>query len=252
MEILPTEKEDLALSPYKGSSIDALISQAIDKSVSVDTLERLLAMRRELKAEYAKEQFNVAMSRFQSICPLIKKTKTVVNKSGIVLYKYAPIESIVSQVKHVLEECGFSYSIETKTDTGSVTVTCTAKHILGHSQDSSFTVPLGNKTEIMSASQHVAAALTFAKRYAFCNTFGILTSDQDVDARDHSKTDEVEEITTDQRYNILMLCRQANVTVEQICKYYKVKEITQLNSIQADAAILKLKSVAARLQEDVP
>jgi len=40
-------------------------------------------------------------------------------------------------------------------------------------------VPLGNKTSVMSQTQVVAAALTFAKRYAFCNAFGIMTGDDD-------------------------------------------------------------------------
>jgi hypothetical protein len=43
-------------------------------------------------------------------------------------------------------------------------------------------VPLGNKTQIMSDTQVTAAALTFAKRYAFCNVFGILTGDEDNEA----------------------------------------------------------------------
>jgi ERF superfamily. len=34
----------------------------------------------------------------------------------------------------------------------------------------------------MSDTQHVAAALTFAKRYAFTNAFGIMTGDDDNDA----------------------------------------------------------------------
>jgi hypothetical protein len=63
-----------------------------------------------------------------------------------------------------------------------VKVTCIAKHKYGHTEPSSVEVPLGNKTDIMSQTQVVAAALTFAKRYAFCNAFGILTGDEDTDA----------------------------------------------------------------------
>jgi hypothetical protein len=35
----------------------------------------------------------------------------------------------------------------------------------------------------MNAQQKVASALTYAKRYAFCNALGILTTDQDDDAQ---------------------------------------------------------------------
>jgi hypothetical protein len=35
---------------------------------------------------------------------------------------------------------------------------------------------------VRSANQDYASALTFAKRYAFCNAFGIMTGDADTDA----------------------------------------------------------------------
>ena len=50
---------------------ETLISQGIAAGVNVDSLERLLAMRREVKAEWAQERFDVAMSTFQSACPQI-------------------------------------------------------------------------------------------------------------------------------------------------------------------------------------
>lgn len=161
---------------------EVLIAQAIAKKVPVDTMERLLAMRRELRAEQAKEAFDSAMADFQAECPQIQKTKEVKTKAGKTAYKYAPIEAIVEQVKKLLKNNGFSYSVKTETKETGVKSTCVVKHIAGHSEEFSFEVPLGNKTEIMSASQVVAAALTFAKRYAFCNAFGIMTADEDTDA----------------------------------------------------------------------
>jgi len=82
-----------------GFSMETLIMKAVERDASVETLERILAMRRELKAELAKEQYDQAMAKFQSECPEIKKTKEVKDRSGRLLYAYAPIESIVKQVK---------------------------------------------------------------------------------------------------------------------------------------------------------
>lgn len=163
-------------------SVESLISQAIVNNTPVDTLERLLAMRRELKAEAAKELFDADMAAFQGDCPVINKTKGVKTKSGQTAYKYAPLDVIVAQVKDLLNKHGFSYAIQTETMEGKVKVTCITKHKAGHSENNSVEVPLGSKTEIMSNTQVVAAALTFAKRYAFCNAFGILTGDDDDDA----------------------------------------------------------------------
>lgn len=164
-------------------SVEDLIAKAIDKGTPVGTMERLLTMRDKLKAEFAKEEFNKAMAAFQADCPTIKKTKEVKTNTGTVAYSYAPIESIVDQVKSLLQKHGFSYSSTMDLLDDKVKVTIKVTHAAGHSEHNEMTVPLGNKTQVMSATQVVAAAQTFAKRYAFCNAFGILTGDEDNDAR---------------------------------------------------------------------
>lgn len=165
-------------------SAEMLISRAIDKNVSVETMEKLLAMRRELKEERAKELYDRAMAKFQAECPTITKTKEVKTNTGEVAYRYAPIESIVSQIKDALRNNGFSYSTNMKLTESGVAVSVKVTHEAGHSEVNEMSVPLGNKTQIMSQTQVVAAAQTFAKRYAFCNAFGILTGDEDTDAAD--------------------------------------------------------------------
>ncbi len=162
---------------------EQLIAQAIDKSVPVETMEKLLAMRRELNAEAAKKVFDESMAAFQGECPTIVKTKAVPTKAGGLAYKYAPIESIVEQTKVLIQKYGFSYAVKTETTPHGVRSTCIVKHKDGHSEESSMEVPLGNQTQVMSASQVTAAALTFAKRYAFCNAFGIMTGDGDNDGQ---------------------------------------------------------------------
>jgi len=164
-------------------SIEGLIGQAINKGVPVETMERLLEMKRRWDADRAKEAFDKAMSGFQGECPVIVKSKPGgKTKSGQVAYMYAPLDVIIDQVRPLLQKHGFSYMIKTKMVSGLVTVTCTVKHQQGHSEDSSVEMPLGDRTSIMSAPQAVAATITFAKRYAFCNAFGIMTGDEDNDA----------------------------------------------------------------------
>src|SRR3990167_3631694 len=161
---------------------ESLIAQAIDKGVAVETMEKLLSMRRELKAEFAKEAYDSAMSRFQTDCPVIEKKKHVKNKDGSTRYSYAPLESIVSQVKIRLQQNGFSYAIDAQVQDGWVTAICKITHSQGHSEVSSFNVPV-EKDSYMNEPQKFASALTFAKRYAFCNAFGILTGDEDDDSQ---------------------------------------------------------------------
>ena len=248
------EKQEQALVPVKQDA-EALIAKAIEKNVSVETMERLLVMRRELKAEYAKEQFDNAMAKFQAKCPTIRKTKEVKTRAGVVAYRYAPLESIVEQVKELLKTHGFSYAVQTETLNGSVKAICIVKHRFGHSDQSSITVPLGNKTDIMSQTQVVAAALTFAKRYAFCNAFGILTGDEDTDASpetaEHGNQPVVYagnqqrngngHITLKQAWLIKGLLKEKGFTEQDLMRKYKVTGISQLASTQASQIIENLQ-----------
>lgn len=186
------EKQLTKTKPKEDLSIESFIHQAIISQAPVETMEKLLAMRRELKAEYAKEQFDKAMAKFQFECPVIRKTKDVKTNSGAHAYYYAPLEVIVEQTRELLKNNGFSYSIETETIDQMVKSTCIAKHEAGHSERSSLEVPLGTQTPMMSKTQVFAAAITFAKRYAFCNIFGIMTGDEDTDAPKKEKVDQEE------------------------------------------------------------
>lgn len=175
---VPTSK----VAPFQVNP-ETLIMQAIQQGVPVETMERLLAMRRELRAEWAKEQYDLAMAKFQAECPIIEKKKAVKDNEGVLLYKYAPLDSIVSQAKEAIKNNNFSYAIKSETKEKGVISSCVVRHSAGHSEEYPFEVPYGNKTRAMNNSQVTAAALTFAKRYAFCNAFGILTGDEDTDGR---------------------------------------------------------------------
>ncbi len=174
----------------KPNSVDKLISEGLASNANVETMERLFSLRERVKAEQGKEEFVRALSKFQEECPVIVKTKEVLNKNGTtVRYKFAPIDSIVEQIKKPLTRAGLSYTWTVKNDEKSVTATCKVTHILGHSEESSFTIPIDTEG-YMTAPQKVASALTFAKRYSLCNALGISTGDEDTDATDVKKEKE--------------------------------------------------------------
>lgn len=163
---------------------EALIAQAIEKGLPVDTMERLLAMRRELKAEWSRERFFTSLAAFQAECPVIEKETGVDftgKKSNVrVKYSYATLDQIVAQVKELLKKHGFSYTIKPKQTEGMFTAICYAHHVDGHTEETEFTVPI-DREAYMNDAQKVGSANTYARRYAFCNAFGIITGDQDDD-----------------------------------------------------------------------
>lgn len=190
-EIVPVKAKPVkAAKPanvQQDNSVELLISEAVRSGASIEVLERVFTLREKVKTEQAKEQYVGAMAKFQSEVPVIKKTKKVMNKDGrTVRYTFAPIESIVEQIKKPLVNNGFSYRWETAQEAGLVKATCIITHLLGHSEQSTFEV--GIDTEgFMTAPQKSASALTFAKRYSLCNALGISTGDEDTDATDVGK-----------------------------------------------------------------
>ena len=165
--------------PFAGP--EALIARAIDRGVSIETMEKLLAMRRELKEEAAKEAYFGALASFQAACPEIGRDKQVNDKHGTPRYRYAPIERIVAAVKAALAHNGFSYVLASEQDEVSVTGLCVSHHIDGHTETTSFKVPI-DKDAYMNEPQKFASARTFAQRYAFKGAYGIQTGDDDDDA----------------------------------------------------------------------
>jgi ribosomal protein L37AE/L43A len=171
---------------------EKLLSLAVDKGQSVETIEKLLTMRRELKAEWSKEQYYKALSQFQKECPVINKDSKVDfknKKGGRTKYNYASLDTIVTQVRDVLETYGFSYTIKTKQSNGQVTAICESHHVDGHLESTEFSIPIDPEA-FMNAAQKVASALTYAKRYSFCNAFGIMTGDDDDDAQSAGEAEE--------------------------------------------------------------
>lgn len=223
----------------EGISVESMIVQAIKSKVPVETMERILAMRRELKAEFAKKAYDESMAEFQAKCPTIKKTKEVKTKAGIVAYRFAPLESIVEQVAPFLQVSGFSYSTTMELLPTGVRVVVKSTHKEGHSELSPMEVPLGNKTDIMSASQVVAAAQTFAKRYAFCNAFGILTGDEDNDGqtdklnslKDNNIPVKTARVEPSYKQKIAHLCKLLNIPLDPFTEE-KITKITGLLVVQ--------------------
>lgn len=187
--------DEVAIKPILAQSVEVvnvqgLLTQAIEKNLSVETMERLLAMAEKMQAIHAKKEFDRAMSSFQAECPVIQKRKKV--SFGTTNYSYAPLDDIVDQVKDILSRNGFSYTFDTEQSETMMRVFCIAKHELGHTEKSKFEIQIDTAAK-MNKSQQYGAALTYAKRYAFCNAFGILTGDEDNDAQTPSHQEEVYE-----------------------------------------------------------
>lgn len=223
----------------KAKEVDSFITLALEQKAPIETLEKLFALQKEVKAEHAKSAFVEAHAKFQGMCPVIEKTKRVMNKDGqTVRYVYAPLDAIVDQIKKPLAESGLAYTWTVENKDGAMTAHCKITHVMGHSETSSFTIPI-DMEGYMTAPQKYASAQTFAKRYSLCNALGISTGEEDTDATDVKK----EKTPKDDKAKIMFLLKRLKPEIKKDDVVEAIKELTQLEPVEKD-----MKEIVSRLE----
>lgn len=227
----------------------ALIQSALTKEVDVAVIEKLLDMRDRLRQEKAKEAFLQAMSYFQANCPIITKTKAVMNKDNRTeRYRYAPLDIIVKKVQPLLAKTDLSYEIDTVINDNTLKAVCVISHIMGHSKTSTFEVPIGTE-QYMSDPQKFGARSTFAKRYAFCNGFGILTGDEDTDDGGYNPEPEAEPIDIEKIKKEASNLIETSQTLDQLNK--RGSQLMELTKKLPDEIVKTLGSDYKRRQGEL-
>ncbi len=233
----------------------SLMALALTQGASPEVIGKFMDLQDRWEAKQSKKAFDAAMADFQMECPVIKKGKMVKDNSGKILYSYAPIDSIVVQVKDIIQKHGFSYQVKTGERASMLFATCIVKHKAGHAEETTFEVPLGTGTAIMSGPQKHAASLTFAKRYAFCNAFGIMTGNEDTDAvtslDDKKNTLKKTDASVQQKFEQAMTsidgCEEPSTLEKWKMSFGKLKEFsTEQKSRFVEKANAKITEIQGR------
>jgi ERF superfamily len=222
---------------------EALIAKGIEHGISVEGLERLLAMRERLKAEQARSAYIGALAQFQASCPVIGKQSIVLDKAGKERYRYASLDSIVKQVGPLLRASDLTYRIDTRIEEGQATgliAICIITHRDGHSESSEFRVPI-DRDSYMSDPQKFGAASTFAKRYAFCNALGILTGDLDTDARPSTNAGVGNTVSPKHLIDLRRLIKESGADESKFCAYLKIGGLGELAAERYEPAVAALR-----------
>jgi len=237
---LPEKKKNAPLVPATIQS--ALIEIVSRKDIDPDRLEKFLDLQIKMEDRQAKVEYNAALAGFQGECPIIQKTKHVKFKS--VDYKYSPIEEIVKQIKPILTKLGLSYSFNVRTTEDKMVHELITKisHSSGHSEEySHFFKPL-HDDERMNQSQRIKSAITFAKRAGLESALGIVTSDEDDDAR--SATDKVAPIEL--LNEIESLIKETGANRDKFMSYLGAESLENISEAAAKRGIQALKQKAGK------
>lgn len=171
------------------TSILQLLNLAVDKSMSVEGLEKLVNLYERIADRQAAQEFADALARFQAECPPIPKTskaEIVSNKGGRFTYFYASLGEVVNTVRPLLHQHGLSYGWDETESEGRLTVTCTLRHRNGHKETANFSCPVESSNPGMAPQHKTAAAYSFARRHSLIGVLGLATADPDTDGQDPS------------------------------------------------------------------
>ncbi|HOM26565.1 MAG TPA: ERF family protein [Defluviitoga tunisiensis] len=238
-----------AIQKAEEFDIRELFLRAIEKDASVDTLERLMKIREDIKKENAKEEFYRALGEFQTRLKPIQTDSVVKNKDGSIRYRYASLKKIMTEIQPLLTELGFSISFQTKKlSDREIEVICILKHYLGHSESSSFVIPI-ERSEYMNDIQKMGSTLTYAKRYALMGVLNITTEDTDTDANEVivQETKPVFKISDNQRRYIFSLCKQKGISNEK--RKEILKELLGIDSLNDISSREDFKKLLTYLKE---
>lgn len=172
-------KELVKKQEGEGLDIQGLFTKAVETG-NIEVVERLMAVRRELRAEKARQEFLEAVKGFQAEVKPITMDCVVRNKDGSVRYKYASLKQILKEIQPLLDKWGLSISFDTiPASQNTLTIKCILSHTSGHTETREFTIPI-DTSQHMSDIQRWGSTLTYAKRYALVSTLNLI-AEEDID-----------------------------------------------------------------------
>jgi hypothetical protein len=234
---IEAEVDDERMVRYDPSQ---LLSQAIDKGLGIETLERLMALQERWQANAAKAEFFEALARFQSLVPDILKKKKAYEAM------YAPLGDIDKVIKEPMRECGLSKRWEQQQDdSGKLIMTCIITHSAGHSERTSIgPVDPGTleKTKAMNTIQQRGAVITYLQRYTLIGALGLTTADADIDARIPTNGGEIVVITDAQVADLTALIQEVKADKAKFMKWAQVESLDEIRASEYKRCVTMLEA----------
>jgi hypothetical protein len=122
------EATALARQPIQGESILSVIKDAVASKADVAVMRELLAIRREERADMAREAYANAIVQFRAMCPPIIKT----GYNPHLKNTYAQWDTAHEQLRLILGHCGLSITHRIYDEKEWIVVEAVCEHVLGH------------------------------------------------------------------------------------------------------------------------
>jgi len=172
--------EIAAINHETTALITAIERVALDPSMEINKLERMLDMQVKVMDRQAKMEYNQAMASLQSKLPIVNKTGVINDKHGNLRSKYAKFEDIVEAIQPLLDQHGFSITFKANFDNGLLMITGQVSHAAGHQETAEMILPFddsGAKNKV----QAIGSSVSYGKRYTLTMLINIATRGEDDD-----------------------------------------------------------------------
>lgn len=164
-----------------------LLAQAVETGAGIETIERFVALAKDVRAMQAKQAFDEAKAEFQRTCPPIHKSKSANIRPGF-SYKYAPLDEVTRVTYPVMAPLGLSTRWRTRPEGQTIVVACVLSHVLGHSEESGdLAMPIATGDSGATPPQWIGIAVAYGKRYTLLSVLGLAPEDEDTDGVDEAK-----------------------------------------------------------------
>ena len=191
--------------------------------MTVDIIERMLAVQERIVADQRKIAFMEAMARLQAKLPQINKYGQAKNN------KFAKLEDIDIVIRPLLSEDGFSFSFDEVGHTDkTVTFVARISHQAGHYEEKKLTVPIDAAASnrdgkaIRPAIQDYGSTVSYARRYLLKMTLNLIEKNEDTDGEN------LQTISADQAKDIEVQIQDLHVNLNKFLEYMGVTSIDQI------------------------
>ena len=210
-----------ALTPYD------MIKIAVEKGTDLAQLGKLMDMKDRWEANEARKAYNEAFTAFKAEAVEILKTIAVTD-GPLKGKKYADLFAAIDVITPALSKHGLSHSWKpTKDERDWLEVTCTIRHVLGHTES----VALGgppDTTGSKNAIQARGSTLSYLERYSLLAATGLAAKNQDDDGAGGANG-KGGIISTEQKEELIALIKETKADTAAFLAFFGAPSIDEIS-----------------------
>lgn len=184
------------ITAIRDGSPASMMLAAVNKGIPLEQLEKMMELQERWEANEARKAYNTAFAAFKDEAIRIIKNREV-NAGPLSGKKYAELFAVVNAVTPALSKHGLSASWRiTKDEKDWIEVTCTIKHISGHSES----VAMGGPPDEGGAKNKIqarASTVSYLERYTLKAITGLSEQEDDKDGNQPPAADIPEKLLAD-------------------------------------------------------